>query len=82
MNLFRKNKEAQNAGPEMSKAPKAARKIDKRSLANGSFATGIAAITIAAIVVLNMIVGALPSDKTTFETRRRKSSPDSRMMSR
>ena len=36
-------------------------------MANGSFATGIAAITIAAIVVLNMIVGALPSDKTTFD---------------
>ena len=67
MNLFRKNKEAQNAGPEMSKAPKAGRKIDKRSLANGSFATGMAVIIIAAIVVLNMIVGALPSDKTTFD---------------
>ena len=51
----------------MSKAPKVKRKIDKRSLANGSFATGMAAIIIAAIVVLNMIVGALPADKTTFD---------------
>ena len=67
MNILKKKTDAKSAGAESNSPRKAKRKIDKRSLANGSFAVGMAAVIIAVIAVINMIVGALPSDKTTFD---------------
>lgn len=65
MNLFKKKTNASAAGTGISDVTD--RKLDRRSLVNGSFATGMAVIIIAAIVVINMIVGALPSDVTEFD---------------
>ena len=44
------------------------KKIDMKSLTNGSYSMVLTAVIIAAIVVINLIVGALPSDMTTFDT--------------
>ena len=67
MNLFKKKNGAEASETQTVSTAKSKRKFDKRSLANGSFAAGMAAVIIAAIVVINMIVGALPSDVTTFD---------------
>ena len=44
------------------------KKIDMKSLTNGSYSMALTAVIIAAIVLVNLIVGALPSDLTTFDT--------------
>ncbi len=44
------------------------KKIDMKTLTNGSYSMALTAIIIAAIVVVNLIVRALPADMTTFDT--------------
>ena len=44
------------------------KKIDMKSLTNGSYSMVLTAVIIAGIVLVNLIVGALPSDMTTFDT--------------
>lgn len=44
------------------------KKIDMKSLTNGSYSMALTGVVIAAIIVINLIVGALPKDITTFDT--------------
>ena len=44
------------------------KKIDMKTLTNGSYSMVLTAVIIAAIVLVNLIVGALPADMTTFDT--------------
>lgn len=48
------------------------KKASRRRLANGGYALAITAVIIAAIVVINFIVGAIPSKFTTFDVSSQK----------
>lgn len=63
MKLFSKNENKKEQTPVDPNEKKASR----RRLANGGYALAITAIVIAAIVVINFIVGAIPTKFTTFD---------------
>ncbi|HUM84729.1 MAG TPA: GldG family protein [Lachnospiraceae bacterium] len=74
MTLFKK-KEAENKdlGTDLQKEPKAPKvkapkePIDKKSLINGSYAMAVTAIIVAAVVIINFIVGTIPTKFTKFD---------------
>jgi len=65
MNKDIKNRENEKA--VKAEAGKKAKASNKITFANGSYALALCAIVIAAVVVLNFIVGALPSGLTTAD---------------
>lgn len=61
MNLFKKKNTEENSENNETKP------FDKRSLVNGSYAMAVTAIVIAAVIIINFIVGAVPSKFTKFD---------------
>ncbi|MEE3420965.1 MAG: Gldg family protein [Lachnospiraceae bacterium] len=55
------------ASEAVPKEPKEKQPVNKKALVNGSFAMAMTAIAIAVIVVINFIVGAIPTKFTQFD---------------
>lgn len=65
MNLFQKNsKSSKKATPAPTEAQKAS---STRSLKSGAYASALAVVVLVAVILINLVVGALPTKYTQFD---------------